>query len=188
MAHKIAFLYGFGEGTWHSKQFKKRLHSTEFDIIPDITTADIVIAHSAGSFYVPKLQGHQLLVLIGPTYWPGKNVIVQMIQKIAIDIRLNGFRHPLYLLQKTAWNMFYIVGSLRRSREIISLGKTFNLPSAIKHHRTIIIRNDADTWLTPDLEALQQRQPSLRIHHVPGDHDDCWLHPDIYIHLIQSDI
>jgi len=188
MPRTVALIYGFGEGPWHGKQFTKRLTSADFTVVTDTAAADIVIAHSAGVFYVPELHRHQVVMLINPSYWPGKHTPIQMAQKIGLDIIYNGLRHPLYLLQKTAHNIFYICRDFPRTREIIRRSKNFELAKAVTHHKTIVVRNHADTWLTPNLQKLQTAFPTLRIHHVPGEHDDCWLHPDRYVDLLQSDI
>lgn len=181
-------LYGFGEGPWHGKQFKKRLAGTDFEIVTDPNEADTVIAHSAGCFYTPQLREAQTIMLIGPTYWPGRNPNVQWLQKIWIDFRLNIFCHPLFLLRKTGWNIIYLVRDISRARQIIKLAKRFSITEVITHHKSIIVRNKHDTWLKPDLDELKKYNASLRIHHVAGEHDDCWLHPDIYVNLLQSDV
>ncbi len=63
---------------------------------------------------------------------------------------------------------------------------TYNLVDIIKNHQVIIVRNDDDDWLGPDLKELEHANPNLTIRHIPGDHDDCMFNPEAYVNLLQS--
>lgn len=47
-----------------------------------------------------------------------------------------------------------------------------------------VVRNTEDSFCTPDLASLPfSHKP--RFVEIPGQHDDCWLHPERYLPVIQ---
>jgi len=186
----VTIIYGFTEGAWHGKRFRRVFREHGYSVTERAAEADIIIAHSAGAFYVPKsLRSDQLLILIDPPYWPerpimlrSRNMVLHMIQSIRKD------NHPFYQLHKTVHNFVYLVRHQALNREMIRHARTFDLAAELKHPRTILVRNRHDPWLTPDLEHLKLIQPKLRIRQLPGGHDDCWHNPQRYVNLLQSDI
>lgn len=184
----VAFIYGFTEGEWHGKRFRHLLREKGHEVVKDPLAADIIIAHSGGVFYVPKpLKNHQLLVIINPPYWPerpvterARNMILHMMRSVYPG---NG---PLFQLYKTTWNFRYLIHHTKTNREMIARISTYDLENEISHPNTILVRNAHDPWLTPQLDGLKDINPVLRIHHLSGGHDDCWLRPETYINLIES--
>lgn len=185
----VWFIYGFAEGKWHGKRFRKVLRQRGFTIAATIPEADIIIAHSGGAFEVPELRDNQLLVLIGPPYWPGRAKVERGIAKIAQDFRAT-ITGPgrFFNARKLIANSYYTLFEHKRTAQIVKDADTFDLEVEIKHSNTLLIRNNGDHWLTPDLTKLQKLNPHLKIHRLDGDHDDCWLRPARYIDLLQSDI
>src|SRR5690348_14896227 len=109
----VALLYGFGEGTWHGRRFRSVLETQGFTVADQAEEADIVIAHSAGCFYLPQTSKKQLTVLIGPPYWPGRSMVANFLRKAVSDFRYYRTHHLI-----TAWwiksfhNGIYIFGGL----------------------------------------------------------------------------
>ena len=187
MAKTVAFIYGFTEGQWHGKRFRRLLRDHNYTITKEVTEADIVIAHSGGCFDVPKLKKQALLILINPPYWPERSLQVRshaMTKQLIGAVRPGN--QPFYHTHKTARNLTYLVRHARTNRYMMSRAKTFNLASEAIHVNTILVRNSNDPWLTSSLDYLQSKNPNLRIVRMSGDHDDCWLHPERYINLLQS--
>jgi hypothetical protein len=187
MSKSVALIYGFAEGPLHGKKFTRALQTSGYEVVNNPAEADIVITHSAGCYYVPFLHNHQRILLINPTYWPGKSRRKRAIARIRFDLlHILPTRQGPYFLHKTMWNLFYAVTDSARNRDIIHRSGRYLLQASLDHHRTAIVRNTADPWLTPDVEHLRKAHPKVQIFHVPGDHDDCWLHPERYISLLQS--
>lgn len=184
----VAIRYGFTEGTWHGKKFRRMLRERGHQIVQEERLADIVIAHSGGCFDMPPLKESAILMFINPPYWPERPLrrrASDMTRQLARAIRPGN--QPFYHTHKTARNLGYLVRHARTNHEMMRRAITFNLADEINHMPTILVRNSNDPWLTPDLDGLQQRYPQLRIARLPGDHDDCWLHPEPYIHLLESE-
>lgn len=189
MPKTVHFLYGFGEGTWHSKKFRRVLIRHGFSVVDSLDQAGIVIVHSAGAFYVPKLRDDQWLMLINPPYWPGKSTSKRAREKVRYDLAHAILsKHLPYFLKKTFWNVAYGVGRLGHTRLIMRTAPTYHLRAELRHKRTILVRNNDDAWLTPDLDHLKKAIPRLKIHHLTGEHDDCWYNPQPYVNLLQSEL
>ena len=107
-----------------------------------------------------------------------------MTLQVAQSIRPGN--EPLYHLNKTLHNTAYFGIHLARNLAMIKQAESFNLEQEIKHSNTILVRNDGDPWLTPQLDQLQSLNPHLQIVRLEGEHDDCWQHPKAYIELLQS--
>jgi hypothetical protein len=184
---KAYILVGFTEGKWHIKRFENGLRRHGFSLTTDMTEADCVITHSAGCYVIPPLAEHQILMLINPTHWPGRSLgrsAVVMIQQMLLSVRPgNYFWHHL---RKSLHNVFYLVYRWGANWQIVRQAPVFSLEQSINHPRTILVRNQADPWLTPNLDVIQQQHPKLTIVRLPGDHDDCWLHPRPYIELLEN--
>lgn len=184
---KAYLLVGFTEGKWHIKRFENGLRRHGFGLTHDITEADCVITHSAGCYVIPPLADNQILMLINPTHWPGRSLrrrAAVMLHHVAISIRPgNHFWHHMW---KSLHNMFYLFYRWRDNWQIIRQAPVYDLEQSINHERTILVRNKRDPWLTPNLDDIQKKHPKLKIVHLPGDHDDCWLHPRPYIELLEK--
>jgi pimeloyl-ACP methyl ester carboxylesterase len=184
---KAHIIFGFTEGSWHGKRMRRELHKRGVVITKRVSDADYVIAHSGGCFEVPPLKEHQILMLINPTYWPGKPLHVrgrQMTGQLIKAVRPGN--NPLFHLRKTAHNLTYLFTRAKRNKFIAKRAGTYDLETEIKHVNTILIRNQDDPWLTPELNYLQEINPHLRIVRMPGGHDDCWQHPARYMQILQE--
>ena len=92
----VAVIPGFGEGAWHQKRLLNAFEKLGYIAEADAAQADIIIAHSAGCFYLPKVRPQQQVVLIGPPYWPGRSVLSSFIRKGHHDIIANFHRGTLW--------------------------------------------------------------------------------------------
>ncbi len=189
MTKTVAIMYGFTEGQWHGKHFRRLLRERGYKVIKNASEANVVIAHSAGCFYLPELAKQQQLILIDPPYWPEKSLSSRsrnMITQMALAVRPGN--QPFYHVHKTAHNLAYLARHARTNREMLQMAPNFNLEAVILHCNTTLVHNSNDPWLTPYLGGLKQINSKLRIMHIPGDHDDLWLHPEPYIKLINRKI
>jgi hypothetical protein len=190
MSQKVALIYGTAEGKWHGKRFVRALQNAGYEVTNDTQRADIVIAHSGGCLLIPETHSYQAVLLINPTDWPGNSPWRQGARKLAGDARYYLFRKPLYYAQKNLWALFYVLTKWPHNKSLLAGAKVFDLPNTtpIPNAPTILVRNDDDPWCMAELTPSQKRYKRLKVIHLPGDHDDCWLHPDRYVNLLQSEL
>jgi hypothetical protein len=184
---KIAVQFGIFTGKHTGKRLIKTLRSTGYNVVQDATKADIIIAHSAGCFWLPKAPTHQKLMLIDPPYWPGKTIgeRAKSRSQSNMQFKSRGIITRDWLA-RNAWTFYYAFRHAKRTRQIFTLAKSFDLPVAITGHHVLLVRNNQDDWLTPDLDELQQANPNLIVKQLPGDHDDLLHNPEPYVDLLQS--
>lgn len=189
MSKTVALIYGFGEDDWNGRAFVAALQKDGFKIIKDAAKADIVIAHSAGCFYLPDTGPKQLTVLIGPPYWPGRSIIFCFLRKAIDDFRYYRRQHLTRAwFVKTRHNTLYILGGLRKAWAIYRNARQYKFFMMLHNKRVLIIRNENDQFLTPEAPELLGKYANFHFKTVSGEHDDCWLHPELYINLIQSEL
>ncbi|MDB5182703.1 MAG: hypothetical protein JWO47_487 [Candidatus Saccharibacteria bacterium] len=152
----------------------------------NIEKANIVIAHSGGVFFLPLTEKSQTIVLIGPPYWPGKPILLCMAQKIHLDFHARQQEKKLgYWFIKTFWNGIYTVIDLLRAYMLLSYVRKHDLKDRLPNKKIIIIRNKNDAWCSPDLMDIPHKNP-ITFFELPGEHDDCWIHPEPYIKILQK--
>jgi hypothetical protein len=185
----VCMIYGFGEDDWNGRAFVAALRKAGYKVIKDAAKADIVIAHSAGVFYLPDTGREQLTVLIGPPFWPGRSMFVCFLIKAWRDFwyhRSHGLTRVWF--RKTLHNTLYILGGLRKAIAIARYAHRQNFYLALQQKRVLIIRNEHDAFLTPDADKILSKHADFKFRTVPDEHDDCWLHPERYIDLLQSEV
>lgn len=184
----VAIRYGFGEDSWHGRVLVQALTRQGYRLTDDAAEADIIIAHSAGCFYLPDTGAEQLTVLVGPLYWPGRSLTGSSLVKSARDFyyyRRHGMTRAW--LVKTAHNIRCINGDLPSIIPIVqSARRHHDFYQTLRGKYLLIIRNQHDTFLTPEAPQLLKPHAAVMFRTLPGEHDDLWLHPMPYIHLIQS--
>lgn len=180
-------LVGFTEGQWHRNRLRTALEKRGYSYVDDTQKADIIFAHSGGCYDVPlDLRPEQLVILINPTYWPGRSIVGRGVVMTGQMLRsmLPGY-HPLYHTWKTLHNVVYLFVHIGQNLSIVHHVKRYKLDEELRHKNTILVRNKNDPWLTPNFRDLQRTHKSLKVVELPGNHEDCWLHPDRYIDLIE---
>lgn len=183
----VYIAYGFSEGKWNSRRLRKAMRSFNFTPTNSLESADFVLAHSGGCIDLPPLREQQTLVLINPTYWPGKAKSDSASEVFHQNLHetLRG-RQRLYHVVKFFNFLWCFVSDARRNMTMSKRVDEFNLAAAISHPRTLLIRNHGDPWLTADLSALQTANPNLKIHSLEGYHDDCWMNPAPYLKIMSE--
>jgi hypothetical protein len=183
----IAIICGIGEGRWHASILEPPLKAAGFRVINDPAKANIILSHSGGCFFLPKTTPDQTIVLIDPPYWPGKLILVSVIEKIYRDTKDHIARRKFgFWAQKTLWNLIYLFKYVFKSLQMGWFARKQNFYQALAQDTVILIRNEDDVWCTPDIEQLPTDSNPFTYYHLPGQHDDCWLNPEVYAKLLQS--
>jgi hypothetical protein len=183
----VAISYGIFGGDITAKRLRKALNQAGYKLTSNLSDADIIIGHSAGCYWLDQADPKQKLLPINPPHWPGKTVG----QRARVRARQNflfrrqGIRTAEWLPRQLL-GMYYGMRDGRRAWRIVRYSSQYSLLDTLNSHADVlIVRNDADMWLVPGLEALQKQYPKLIIRTLPGDHDDCLYHPETYVHLLQ---
>jgi hypothetical protein len=183
----VFILYGLAEGPWHGKRFRQALDACGFESTNQAETADIIVAHSGGCFYLPPAKSGQLTVLINPPYWPGKPLLLSVWQTLWWPLRYYARPDSLaFWFKKTAWNGIYMLTRPHKAFWIAKHARQRQFYVALRQRRVVIIRSSRDPWLMPDASNLLKKHADFDYKPVPGEHDDCWLTPGPHIEVIKS--
>jgi len=182
----FAISYGFVEGAAHGRKISKLLEQAGFSPAKSLSSADIIIAHSAGCWLLPDNAKPKLMLYIG---MPLPLTSAQKVWLKANWLNMKSFLakgHILKILMGAGLNTYYALRHPRRSLDIIQGAKTAE-PTVFAGAYTIFIANQHDPW--PRSERLfdyihgKERWAFLSL---PGSHNNIWQHPDYYVDLIKN--
>ncbi|HSH17772.1 MAG TPA: hypothetical protein VK978_00150 [Candidatus Saccharimonadales bacterium] len=186
---KVALIYGIGEGDYHGRAFVGALQMAGFEVVRKAKEADIVVTHSGGCFFLPKLKLDQKYVLINPPYWPGKSLLLSITQKVVIDFidYAKDFKISDWLY-KTFVNIVHILRYSIKSLLIAHHAHRRRFYKSLRDEDTIIIRSNRDTFLAPNADKLLEQKLGrvIRLYRLPGQHDTCWRDPAPYVEIIRQ--
>lgn len=186
----VALIEGFSGGPLHTRQFRKALQQSGFKVTNDRRRADIIIAHSAGIYAVPDDADAHLIMLIGPTYWPGQPLLKRVVRhtRTSRQYYVSNFGWRYYVWKKLL-ELYYFF----RRHNYMWLGILNN--NKLKHiqklmgradQKTIVIRNQSDPFTSPEIKNII-KGPGVSYVELPGVHDDYLKNPKPYINLIQKE-
>lgn len=183
---KVAIRYGVVCGPAHGKRFRAELQKAGYKYVKRLEEADIIVAHSAGCFWLPEAPTKQRLLMIDPPYWPGRSIGERAWRRLRTSVQFRKYGYSFfYWLEHYLWYFFYSVKDAPRTWRIIKTAPKYDLALKVKNQRAILVRNDDDDWLSPDLDSLRIINPHLIIKKLPGEHEDCWHNPKPYVKLLQ---
>jgi hypothetical protein len=187
MSLKIAILYGVVGGPHSQIRLLPTLRAAGYIITDNVSEADVILAHSAGCLWLPQSSSQQTLLLVGPPYWPGKRIRQSIKERGRSNFRFRQHGYPFSRwLIRNLWGIYYLFAQAKRTWYILRHIAEFNLEQVVRAHNTIIVHNEYDEWLTPDLERIRQLNPQTKIIRLSGDHDDLHYNPAVYVNLLQS--
>ncbi|HSW99194.1 MAG TPA: hypothetical protein VLF71_05135 [Candidatus Saccharimonadales bacterium] len=162
----------------------RALQNAGHEIIRDPYQADVVFAHSGGCFLVPPDLPARRVVMVGLTYWPGKSIVRALIQKNANDFHAHrGDRNLRAWAHKFTWNTVYFWNMAHNVRMLRARARGEFWHATHATHATVV-RNKEDSFCAPNLASLPFTHPPHLVE-LAGQHDDCWLHPERYLAVIQ---
>ena len=183
----VKVIYGVASGDRLGGRLRRELRHAGFTIAKKSDDADIIVAHSAGCFWLQDTRQDQKLMIIDPPYWPGRTVRDRAKEKSDANFhyRRYDYSHRLWLT-KNLWGFYYLIRDMKRTVHIAKRVKDFDLPSVIGDKSVLLVRNKLDSWCTPDLDYLKHNHRNLKIVELPGEHDDWFFNPKPYVDLLQS--
>jgi hypothetical protein len=185
----VAVIEGFSGGPKHTAQFRQALTQAGFKVIKNPQEADIVVAHSAGIYAVPLNTRAKLLILIGPTYWPGRRLIkrARELTRQASKYYVNNHGWGFYL-RKKAWEVYYFF--IRHKYLWLGIFHNNKLEFfdqlADGKRNLVFIRNDDDAYTGSTFKNAVSGWKNTKYIELPGIHDDYTVNPEPYIKIIKE--
>lgn len=174
---KITFVYGYAEGPRLVTKFNKVAAKLGHDLV-DVDQADVVIAHSGGTFMVPTNTSKVVLLVNAPHYDSHWSFVKKLTTRVADE----GFH--LNALRKLLWNTWYFLSQPVRGRQMkkaVIAGHFTGLDGKI----VIMVRNEHDNFGTIEQDNQIAKKFGWLTQELPGTHDDVWSHPEAYIKLAE---
>ncbi len=180
----IAIVYGWAEGPWQARLFKKELAKRGYKITNEVSSADIVFAHSSGCYLLPGNIEHKTIFLVGLPYWPGRNIATSLFYKLISEIKYHRKdKSILWWLSKILHNIWYILSRPKVTYYSWKQRSKQYLPSGL-HNKVTIVRPGDDTMCHPDVMDILKSAKKYNFLELPGAHDDCWIKPKQYVQLL----
>lgn len=183
----VAMIYGWAEGPWQARSFKKALQKEGLVFTNDILRADVIVAHSSGCYLIPKNTSAKLIVLVGLPYWPGRSLASSVAKKLVGELRYHRRNKDIFWwLNKIMHNIWYIITRPHKSLYAFTRHRLERLPS--DKHRTLLVRPTDDTFCHPNIIKTLKPLKNYGFEEISGEHDDCWVKPKPYVDLILKEL
>ncbi len=174
-----AFSYGFAGGPLHARKFKHLMHLSGYAHSQLPQAADIIIAHSAGCWLIPKDCRPKLIMYVG---MPLAQLRPLQSLLAANQLALRPV-HLLHTLGTKAKATYYGLRQPRRNLKIVRMTKTAK-PVIMPNIPAIFIANQHDPWpKSAKLKDYLNTQVWAFIS-LFGTHDDIWEHSERYVAII----
>ncbi len=134
----VFIAYGWPEGRWHGKQFRKALQDSGYQISEKPEDADVIVAHSAGCYMLPAELKAKVILLIGLPNWPSKPLTKCTSEKVSLE------QKDTYWFKKTFWYIVYAVLQPIRLYKVYKTYKRKYLPDFNQGH-AVLVHNQQDT-------------------------------------------
>jgi hypothetical protein len=126
-----------------------------------------------------------MVVQIGVPYWPHRPWVISTALKVWREAKTYHREHRMYEWgQKWLYHMRYAFNL--RSGLAMARNRSFTKPWNSAQPQ-IIIRNHYDEYCRADIDRVKFNGPRTFVS-LPGEHDDCWEHPERYVSLLQSKV
>ncbi len=175
----VYIAYGWPEGNKHSKQFRKILKDSGYQISNHSKEADIIVAHSAGCYMLPADLKAKVILLIGLPNWPNKPLIRCTNEKVRQEIK------DSYWFKKTFWHLIYAVSQPIRPLIVYKNYKRKYLPE-FKNSQVILIHNRFDTFMQKEASNQLAQKRNWPLKQLDGQHDDLWQNTQSYLAIIKD--
>lgn len=178
----VAIMYGFAEGPWHGRGLKKHLRAAGYVVTKKTRQADIIIAHSASCYLIPRLARAKLIVHVDYTHWPGRSLGNSLAEALRFDLKTYG---TLRWLVRCTIHDIHMLRLVHGARMIPGWKNPARKLDQLIDSRHVFVRNQHDSYCHVD--ALLHATDSSRTYvSLPGGHVDIWDNPERYVHLLQS--
>jgi hypothetical protein len=174
--------YGFSHGPAHSRSFRRQIEQAGYIQAASSETADIIIAHSAGTWAIPKQTTAQLILLIGQPLQDGKRV-KSFTKALRQSWQLNR-KHTATFSSHVFFSLCYSLRYPNRQLTAIRRAASFHNPDDYLDQQVIYVINRHDVWPTSHHLSDIVAQRNYSFISLNGSHDELWYSPGIYIDII----
>jgi len=171
--------YGLMGGHRHGFKLNRLMKQQGYALKP-IKEAEIIIAHSAGTWLIPEDANPKLVVYVGMPL--NKQIPKQTLKDAKLLMVKNS---PFWSnFNREIKSLYYGLTQPRRNWHIVKMAKTAK-PVILPGVPAIFVINKEDPWPRSDakLKSLMQAMPWAFIE-LPGAHDDIGLHSERYVEII----
>lgn len=178
--HIVGIGYGFLEGPLHARLFRKQLTKHGLRYSGNHAECDILLAHSAGCWYLSQELSPKLTVYVGMPL-AKQRTRRTLWQSNLQDVIHLSWRHLAVVGVK---NIYYALLHPRRNWRIMQQADAAE-PTMFSSSQHIFIANQHDPW--PRGNALEHYLE----HHdwafisLPGSHNNLWEDPEQYIAILE---
>ena len=180
----VAIKEGWAGGEWFTQPLRQALQANGYGVT-DILHADAVIAHSTACYDLTGKSPATVYILIGPPYWPGKNILSRVLAKKTAGnktVRQNqGWK---YWLKKTAHEVVYTIAKPGYTALALRSNNNLDFLLKLRTRSVYLVRNQNDYFCSADIQAALAAYPNVTYVALPGEHDDYYTNPQPYIDLI----
>jgi hypothetical protein len=178
-------LYGFSENKHHGKELGKLLEQEGFLYTAHAAEADIVIAHSAGTYMLAPSSTAQIVMLVGipmntdklrRTFfksWSSDYTSHKINKKVIKKLRL--LRHNTVALALHPRHQYKLVTTVDKVRHV---------PPNINAPQVVVVNNHNDPWPQPLFDKAYTDTYDASFVSLPGSHDHIWQAPQEYVAII----
>ena len=184
----VAIIHGWAGGPRITRYFANELAAAGFKVVKNPEQADIIFAHSAGVYKIPKNNGASLIIFHCPPYWPGKSIISRLFAHAASDAAEVAKHYGLgYLATRRLWETYYVfrhpsvtVAALRNKNNLEFLSRSVR--------NALLTRNKLDKFCSPEIKEKVKPYKNIKYVEFPGGHDDYIRNPKPYIDLLLKEL
>jgi len=174
---KVALEYGYAEGPRVAEDFIVELNQLGHQLV-DAELAEVIIAHSGGSYLVPDKNSAEVVMLVDVPYYDSHRSFIGKLYKRVVE---EGWSKKS--IKKFAWNTWYLLSQPKRSFRMYKAVIDGSFYGLYKK-KVIFVRNDRDLFGIVDQDKKEAKQVGGVVEVVPGTHDHLWEHPELYIKLV----
>ena len=189
MGKTVAILHGWAGGNWHVKRFVKALAEEGFRVIKNSKEADVIIAHSTGCYRLRESSSANVILLLGPPYWPSRSILRRLLKKKGHDTRQRiNDQGVLFTINKFLFEIIYVI--IKPSYSFIALKnhRYLHFLDLLENKKVVLIRNEEDYSCSSEIEAAIKKYKNVRYISLPGGHDDFMTNPAPYIGLMRKEL
>ncbi len=178
----IYIAYGFCEGRRIGARFEAALIDHGFTVTRSTESADIILAHSAGCFVLPKSVMDKPKLFVGLPWSSGHALVKAYFANEWRWIRAIGRRvSPAVWVRTTLWNLIYMWNLPYDIRIIRGLRSG----SWRQLEQVTVVHNLSDAFSATD-DRSAPILPQAKQITLPGAHGDIWRNPLPYVQILET--
>ncbi len=178
---KVALIYGYAEGPRIAKNLIEYLGARGHELV-DASEAEVILAHSGGSYLIPDNNSATRVVLVDVPYYDNHPSFIKKLSKRVTEEGIS-----LSALQKFIWNNWYVYSQPKRSYQMYKrvIEGEFH---GVEGKKVMLVRNNNDLFGAIDQDKEQARANGWLVEGLPGTHDDLWVNPEPYSKFLEKQL